>query len=139
MWIYLLIIGALIILAFLPFNLVIAPERKLQILDNNGNPLSDVIVRQIWDQYSLGEHGRIDLKTDSEGKVVTPKRVVRTSIIALFRGGIKELKSLGIHASYDSSESIGIFVDGYPDKWFYDGKGLEAGKISGVESTHFTN
>lgn len=128
-WIFLSILGAVIIVIIFPFNLVIAPERKLQILDNNGNPIANALVSQFWDQYSLGEHGEIRLTTNSEGRIILPKREVRTTILSLLRGGLKEFRDLGIHASYGSGEDIFISLNNHLGKSFHDGKGLESGKV----------
>jgi len=130
MWHYLVIFLLLILLALsFPFELVMAPERKFRITDSNGNPISDALVRQRWDQYALNVHGEIDMKPNLRGEVFLPRRAVRTNLMALIFGGIKEFKDLGIHASVGSSEGIAIFVSGLPHKWIYDGKGLEAGTV----------
>jgi len=125
----LLILIFLLGLLFLPFNLVIAPERKLQLFDNKGNPLVGTLVRQSWDQYSLDKHGEVLLRTDSEGRVNLPKREVRTSILDLFFGALREFRKSGIHAGYSSREFVGISVNEGVGKGFHDGKGLESGKV----------
>ena len=130
LWHYLVIFFLLILLVLnIPFELVIAPERKFRVIDSNSNPISDAVVRQIWHQYSLGIRGQIDLRSNLKGEVFLQRRAVRTSLITLIWGGIKEYKELGIHASVGSWESIGIFVNGIKDKWIHDGKGLETGIV----------
>jgi hypothetical protein len=122
--------GVVIILIVFPFNLEISPERKLQIFDSYGKPISNALIRQTWYQYSLGERGVIKIKTNSNGQALILKKEIRTRIISLFGGAVKEFMSTGIHASYGSHESITIFVNGHPNKTFYDGKGLESGKVN---------
>ncbi len=117
------------ILSFIPFNLVIAPERNLTFLSSNELPVENAIIEQTWYQYALGIRGNIDLKVNYEGHVLLPMRVVRTNIISLLRGSIIQFKSLGIHAGFGSSEIITLFLNDQPVKWFYDGKGLESGRI----------
>jgi hypothetical protein len=128
-WLYLLILFLLIILISIPFELTISPERKFQILDRYGNLIKNGSVRQNWDQYALNVHGGIDVKPGNNGEVYLPRRSVRTSAVVLFWGAIKEFKSYGIHASFGSSEGIGIFVPGFVDTWIYNGKGIERGIV----------
>lgn len=125
----LFIIGAIFITVLFPFELVIAPERRMEFVDNDRKPISEALIDQTWYQYALGERGNIKLKTNTEGLVILPKRTVRTSIISLLWGGLNEFMSLGIHASYSSSEIITVFIDNQPVKWFYDGEGLESGDV----------
>ncbi len=130
MWHYLVLFLLVVLLVlFIPFDLVIAPKREFRVTDSKGNPITDAAVRQIWHQYSLGVRGQIDLRPNLKGEVFFQRRVVRTNLIALILGGIKEFKELGIHASVGSWESIGIFVNGFQDKWIHDGKGLEGGAV----------
>jgi len=128
MWHYLVVVLLVILLVLcIPFDLVMAPKREFRIIDSNGNSITDAVVRQIWHQYSLGIREQIDLRPNLKGEVLLQRRVVKTNLITLIYGGIKQYKELGIHASVGSWESIGIFVNGLQDKWIHDGKGLESG------------
>lgn len=126
---YLLILFLLIILISIPFELTISPERKFQITDPHGNAIKDASIRQNWDQYALNVHGEIDVKPSNNGEVYFPRRSVRTSALVLFWGAIKQFKGHGIHASFGSSDGIGIFVPGFKDTWIYNGKGIERGIV----------
>jgi hypothetical protein len=129
-WLYFLIFLFLILLVlYFPFELVIAPEHKFRVTDSNGNSRSDAAVRQIWYQYSLGIRGEIDLRPNFNGEVFLPRRTVRTNLMALIFGGIKEFRNLGVHASVGSWESIGIFEVGFQDKWIHDSQGLGTGIV----------
>lgn len=127
--ILILILCGLIVTAIFPFELVMAPERKLQIIDTKGHPITDALIEQFWFQYSLGVHGDIRQKTDAEGVVVFPKRSVRTNIISLLRGALREFESIGIHASYGSDENIFILIDSKLVKSFYGGEKLISEKV----------
>ena len=129
MWIYLLILVGAIIAMLIPFNLVMAPERELKIIDSDGNTVGNAMVRQIWSQYSLDLHGETDFTVNPRGEVSLPERAVRTNIASLISGAVIQIYDLKIHASFRSRERIAIFVPGYPSKWFYDGKGLESGTV----------
>ncbi len=135
---WLLVFSTLVAVFFAPFNFVIAPERRLQFLDKQGRPIVDALIRQNWDQYSLDEHRGVLLKTDSEGRVILPKREIKTSIIDLIRGAIKQNQQLGIHAGYFSSEYVSIRVNEKVGKQFYAGKGLESGKVI-IDTTEVNN
>ena len=113
------------IIAFLPFSLTMAPSRELHIVDESDAPAQNATARQIWYQYSLGISGKEDFQSDSTGLIKLPKREVNTNILSLIAGAINKFKTLGIHASYTSDESIGIFTPGHQDKWFYNGKGIK--------------
>jgi len=128
MWYYLTLVLLVLLLAlYIPFDLVMAPKREFRIIESNGNPITEAVVRQIWHQYSLGIRGQIDLRPNSKGEVLLQERAVQTNLITLICAGIKQYKEVGIHASVGSWESIGIFVNGLQDKWIHDGKGLESG------------
>lgn len=120
----------LVVLAFSPFDLQMAPLRHFQIMDVQGHPLGGAIVRQVWYQYSLGEQGEVELKTDTEGDVSLPARAIRTSIFSLLKGAMREIREVGIHgASFLSDETITIIADGFPAHIYFSGKGLKIGKV----------
>ena len=121
----LIFVVLLVIAMFIPFDFEIAPERKLKITDESGQPVESAMARQIWYQYSLGVNGQADFKVNSEGAVTLPERSEWTSAIKLFLGGYKQFSDLGIHASYGSAERVAIFADKYEERWFRNGKGLE--------------
>jgi len=117
-WAYLLILISLIVIPFIPFELTIASQRKLRIIDGNGTGIVNAKVRQIWDQYALNIHGRMDFQSDRAGEVVLPRRSVRTNIFSLARGAIKGFSEYGFDAGFGSAETILIFANGFKDRWF---------------------
>ncbi len=127
---YILLISAgLLLLVNVPFNLTVAPSRNLTILDNKGNPVHNAVVRQLWDQYALGEGGEQRFRTSRDGTVILPKRTVNTTILSLIKGAAMNFREVGVHASYTSYETVTVWVDNNFQS-FYDGKGLEAGKVT---------
>ncbi len=102
-----------------PFELKIAPKRALRVVDSNQQPLNGVLVRQIWDQYSLNVHGEEDFVTANEGQVILPERAIDTNLAVLICGGISNISELTIHASLGSYESIGFMKEGYHNIWFH--------------------
>lgn len=128
---FLAIFVASIIAVIFPFNLTMAPRRDLIIVNSKGTPIP--FVRQIWHQYSLNVHGEEDFFIFSNNHVSLPKREVKTNLLSIIIGAFRETRQLLIHASYRSSESIGVFATGYQNAWFYNGKGLDQGKVILVE------
>jgi hypothetical protein len=120
---------ALVVILIIPFNLVMTPERRLVFVDDSGKPIAYADVRQAWQQYSLGVSGEDRLKTDADGAVHLPKHSINTSIIWLIVGALREIRSVGIHAGFGSSEYIMIRIDGQTVKSYYDGKGLENKRV----------
>jgi len=83
------------VICAVPFDLEIAPERRLQILNAEGQSLGGARVRQILDQYSLRESWEEDVHANNSGEVFLAKKVIRTSIFSLVKGAIEEIRELG--------------------------------------------
>lgn len=126
---------AIIVFMIMPFDLTIAPRREFLLLNENNEPISGSFVKQVWYQYSLGFSKEEESLSDTKGKVSFPARTIRTSLINLIYKAIREFAIYNIHASVSSTDTIGIFVDGYGWKWIYDGEGIKSGvvKISKIE------
>ena len=114
---------ALIFLA--PFRLTIADKREFRVVDENATPVSGALARQVWYQYSLGHRSEETRKADADGYILLPKRAIYTNLILLISGALYKIINYSINASFESSDSIGVYADGYEWRWFYDGKGLE--------------
>lgn len=119
----------LIIVLLMPFNFMISPPRVFKVVDARGVPIEDALVKQIWDQYSLDYSMESEHRTDSEGVVFLPRRVVKTRLIDLLRGGIMNIIEYKIHAAIGSYDSVAVSVPGHKWKWFYNGEGLESGIV----------
>ncbi len=112
----------------IPRMIILSPARELQITDLNGKPVQNAIVRQAWDQYSLRVNDEEDFLSGPNGKVTLPERNIKTRNYDLLKGCISNFKNF-INASCSTSESIGIFSEGYEDVWFYDGERLNNGIV----------
>lgn len=110
--------------------MILSSARELKITDLDGKPIKNAIVRQIWYQYSLRVEGEEDFLSDTNGKVSLPERNIETKNYDLFKGCISNLIKYFLHASCCTSDSIGIFCEGYGDAWFYDGEGLKDGLVT---------
>lgn len=113
----------------IPFELQIAPERTLQVLDETGQPITKAIVRQNWDLYSLKLSEERDLRLDNAGKVFLPRRTVRTNAFSVVLGACRQIGRYGMNAGFGAYEMIGVLAPGYPVKWIKDKKELESGVI----------
>jgi hypothetical protein len=129
MLVILLSFASLLVILFVPFNLMLSPERRLVFVDDTGKPIAYADVRQAWQQYSLGVLGEERLRTDNDGVVHLPKRSINTKVIWLIVGALREIRSVGIHAGFGSSEYVMIRIDGQTVKSYYDGKGLESERL----------
>jgi hypothetical protein len=128
LWLFISILGFLIVSGVIPFDLEIAPERRLQIVNAEGQSLGGARVRQILDQYSLKQSWEEEVQANSSGEVFLPKRIIRTSVLSLVRGAMAEFREVGIHASFRSNENILIDANGFPPHIYSNGKGLKRGK-----------
>jgi len=117
-WVYVLILVSMVVIPFIPFELTLASQRKLRIIDANGMAIVNAKVRQIWGQYALNIHGEIDIYSGPSGEVFLPRRSVRTSIFSLVAGAIKGFSEYGLDAGFRSAEGIIIFANGFKDRWF---------------------
>jgi hypothetical protein len=125
---FICILGVLIVICVIPFDLEIASERRLQIVNAEGQSLGGARVRQILDQYSLGKSWEEDVEANNSGEVFLAKKIIRTNVFSLIKGAIAEIRELGIHASFRSNENILVDVNGFPPHIYINGKGLKNGK-----------
>jgi hypothetical protein len=123
------IAAACMVLILMPFKLTLHPARMIKVVDSKGTAIDGAIVRQVWYQYSLGVKGEEDFRTDPGGFVNLPKRAVGTNIAKLCLGALKNFRKYFVNAGYGSRESIGIFAEGYSDKWFHDSKNRQIGVV----------
>lgn len=130
--VFLLVLAFLVVL-LVPFNALMAPQRALRIVTSDGGPIGDATVTQIWYQYTLDIEGRADLQANLHGEVTLPRREVRTNILILVLGGLRNTVLYTINASYGPSESLRIRAPGYESKWFHsdviNGKELASGTV----------
>ena len=90
-WLRALLLGlaCVTIISLYPFESVVCPAWTLQVVDETGNPLRRVFVRQVWEFYSVGwQSHRQDAHTDENGNVSFPERTVRVSLLSRALGAI---------------------------------------------------
>jgi hypothetical protein len=60
--------------AALPFESTVAPQWRVRVLDEAGNSVRGVRLRESWSDYSLESHDHIeDPSTDADGFVTFPR------------------------------------------------------------------
>jgi hypothetical protein len=90
---------AIVITLLYPFKTTVVPEWRIRIVDEAGNPMPMIAVREVWKHYTIeSDSHQGDSLTDNEGYVTFPKRTVRGSL--LIRLGIPLLNLLNVHASF---------------------------------------
>ena len=75
-----------------PKGKVIVPAWKIQLVDEAGNPVKDVFVRQVWLDYDIEDDGHEeDARSDEHGFVSFPeRREKRVSSVTQSQEKIKE-------------------------------------------------
>lgn len=116
-------------LCFIPFELTISQKREFVVIGANNKPIEGALSKQVWYQYSLNHRKDVEVKSDSLGKILFPKRVVRTNLISIISGAVARIIEYKIDANIGSTDTIGVFVEGQNWQWFYDGAGLESGVV----------
>lgn len=112
-----------------PFDLIVAPERRFIVVNADGMPIQGVRARRTWDQYSLGISGKDEKVSADNGQVFLPSITVKANLLFLVVGAAYQFFEYRIHASYRSTDDIVLDRGGYQKKGVYMGKGLERGVI----------
>ena len=96
-----------------PFKQTIAPEWTIHTLDASRRPIANIIVREVWQQYSLENEGHEeDRLTDSSGRVQFPRRYRRSSVVQRLVGCLKQVMMTGVHASCGANSHLVAFGNG---------------------------
>jgi len=95
------VLVSLSILLLYPFKTTLVPEQRVLVVTKDMHPISNVLVRQIWQDYSLETRGHEeDLPTDVNGRVTFPTRTIRTPLLMRIFGPLRSVLGQGIHASF---------------------------------------
>ena len=93
-------LGAVLFLLFFPFEMTVAPDWNIHVIDENGGPLPGAIVMEDWEQYSLERQSHEEEKfTGPDGSVHFPERTLRATFASRFAGCLANFRELGAHAS----------------------------------------
>jgi hypothetical protein len=112
------ILSIIAILLLCPFPTIVVPARRVLVINEESKPIRGVIVRQIWQNYSLEFSGHEeDLMTNKEGRVLCPERRIWSSLLARMVHPMLNILGQGVHAS------LGIHTDMFT---LGDGEGVAA-------------
>lgn len=75
----LVLIAALLLF---PWKSTVAPAVRIQVLDVDGSPAKNVIVKQEWGHFNFGSDGKEYSRTDENGYVAFPERHVRAYLLS---------------------------------------------------------
>jgi hypothetical protein len=99
---YLFVGFVLALLLFFPQASEVAPALHLQVLDEQGNPAGGVLTVQEWGLFGIDRYEEEHRRTDEDGFVDYPQRIVRASLFSrslAFAGGLFSHGGLGPYAS----------------------------------------
>ena len=92
-----------------PFETSVVVPQNVLVVSQDGSPVFQARVRQIWQNYSLESIGHEeDLSTNSEGRIYFPHRTVRASLLWRAIRPIANIAGQGVHSSF------GIHTDMFP-------------------------
>lgn len=100
-------------------RVVVMPAIRVRIVDDLGNPASNVVVQQKWEYRSIGskEHREVS-KADEYGYASFPERTERISLIRLIPSAVREI--LYLPHGYGFGPSVTIWAFGNdPHIWYY--------------------
>jgi hypothetical protein len=103
-----LVILVVIVLLF-PFETTVVPEWTIHVLDEHGNSVPRVSLRETWKHYSFESAGHEqDLSTNDAGDVVFPLRTAKASLLVRIVG--TTLNTINPHG--DTGPSASVYVLG---------------------------
>lgn len=103
------ILVLLSIVLLYPFKTTLVLEQRVLVVTRDMHPISNILVRQIWKDYSLETRGHEeDLPTDVNGRITFPTRTIRASLLMRIFGPLRSVLGQGVHASF------GVHTDMFP-------------------------
>ncbi len=96
------IIVTILILVLLPYPSTVVPQWKIIVTDLSGQLIPNAHVRQTWQHYGLEqEDHEEDRRTEHDGSVTFPSRVVYASLISRLVKPMMKVAKNWIHASVE--------------------------------------
>src|SRR5260370_5923810 len=111
-----ILIGSIFAFAalFYPAEVTLAPEWTVRIVDENGQALPSVSVREVWQHYSVEQTSHEeDISTTADGTVHFPRRLLRTSHLSTIVGCVHQFAQLGVHACCGPVAYVILFKSDY--------------------------
>jgi len=107
-----------IVMLILPFDSIVVPAVSVRIVDEAGNPMRNVFVKEEWNDVTVEDGVHVDLvKTDEKGVATFPTRTVRSFLLKRITNTVWRISTQGVHASIGSGGSITAYANGDPHMW----------------------
>lgn len=116
-----ILLVAIAVVLFMPFPTEMIPEWKMQVVDEQNQPLADVRAEQSWRNYAFwGGDGYVTKCTDSNGYIVFPRRffwagTVSRIVFPLLAKAVTPLS----HGSTGTYASVRLFDRNYRSDYDY--------------------
>jgi hypothetical protein len=102
----------------IPLETVVVPAASLRIVDEAGNSMPNVFVKEEWHDVTVEDDLHVDLeKTDGNGVVAFPTRTVRSFLLKRIINTVWRISTQGVHASIGSGAAITAYANGDPHVW----------------------
>lgn len=106
------VVVAVVLVVLFPVEQTVAPDWQVTVVDEKGNRLAGIHVRETWRQASIEPKDNEEVRqTDASGKVVFPRRVQRSSVLRRTFGCWEEIRN-GSKAGCGPRASIWAFGPG---------------------------
>ena len=103
------ILAVLLLVLLYPFETMIVPQWRVQVVDKAGTPLPRVTVTEHWSHSSLESKGHeAEATTDEGGYVTFPVRTIRASLFARAIGPVQNVLKTGVHASFGPDADLTV-------------------------------
>jgi hypothetical protein len=112
----------IVVVFVIPFESTVVPAASVRIVDEVGNSMPDVFVKEEWHDVIVENKQHVDLvKTDENGLAAFPSRTVRSFLLKRVINMVWRISTQGIHASIGSSGAITAYANGDPYRWGWVG------------------
>ncbi len=110
--IFLVCAAVVVLLLVYPFNVTVAPEWNVKVVDERGRPVPGAHVLRFATQWTLHFQHNETVCTDYDGTAHFPRLAVRANIVTRFS---KWVAQLGPHSSLGPDVKVGVERMGYGD------------------------
>lgn len=104
--------AVLLFLLIYPFEVTVAPEWNVKVVDENDKPLTGAYVLEFADQWTLDIHFERAICSDKNGEAHFPRQKVRASVLTRV---LRFISRFGPHSSLGPDVKMGAERLGYGD------------------------
>lgn len=125
---YIVLTVLFLLFLIFPFDSVVIPEWRVEIIKDNGEPFSNIKVHQTWGTVgdTLTHNWKSEtIMTDKEGAVIFPARKMRASILRRIIGGNIYTSALFPPVSYTFQASVSVTCRESKDSFSIDYESYE--------------